>query len=51
MTMLLWLIIIVGDIMGIIKVFGGWKNRPKWLNIVVWICCIFLLLACFGMSM
>jgi len=48
--LILWLLIIVGDIMWIIKVFGWWKNRPKWLNIIVWICCILLLVACFGMS-
>lgn len=47
---ILWLIIIAGDIMGIIKVFGWWKNRPKWLNIVVWICVCLVLVAVFGMA-
>ena len=48
--LILWLIIIVGQIMWAIKCFGWWKNRPKWLNIVVWICVCLMLIAMFWVA-
>ena len=47
---ILWLIMIIGQIMWAIKCFGWWKNRPKWLDIVVWICVCFILLALIWLS-
>lgn len=45
MTILLGLIIRVGQICGIIIVFGGCTSRPKWLKICCGICQILFCLA------
>lgn len=47
---LLWLLIIAGTLLWALLLFGVWKNRPRRVEIVVWILCIVSLLSSYGMS-
>lgn len=51
MTTLLWLAMIAGQILAIVKFFGGLKDSPKWLDITIGIMLVFMLISMFGLAM
>lgn len=50
MDTLIWLVVIAGQIFGIVRVFGWAKETPKWLNITTGILMIIFLMALIGLA-